>query len=56
MEGLIASGLDAARPAIQTLGGELAGTYDYAIPHTQVTRPTPPAYPRRWTKLQKSPL
>lgn len=57
--------LDAARPAIQTLGGELAGTYDYAIPHTQVThrvivvekvRPTPPAYPRRWTKLQKSPL
>ena len=57
--------LAAACPAIQELGGELAGCYDYIIPHTQVAhrvivvekmRPTPPAYPRRWSKLQKKPL
>ena len=57
--------LDAAQSAIQTLGGRLAGCYDYQIPHTQVTHrvvvvekvsPTPAAYPRRWAKVQKSPL
>ncbi len=29
--------LDAALPAIQALGGQAAGYYDYTIPHTQVT-------------------
>lgn len=57
--------LDAALPAIQALGGQAAGYYDYTIPHTQVTHrvvvvdklsPTPSAYPRRWAKIQKSPL
>ena len=57
--------LDAALPAIQALGGQAAGCYDYTIPHTQVTHrvvvvdkvsPTPSAYPRRWAKIQKSPL
>lgn len=57
--------LAGAAHAIQTLGGTLAGCYDYPIPHTEVkhrvvviekTAPTPPAYPRRWAKLQKSPL
>lgn len=57
--------LDAARPAIHTLGGQVAVCYDYAIPHTQVTHrvvvvdkvsPTPAAYPRRWAKMQKAPL
>ena len=57
--------LDAALPAIHALGGQAAGCYDYTIPHTQVTHrvvvvdkvsPTPSAYPRRWAKIQKSPL
>ena len=57
--------MDAARPAIQALGGQLAGVYDYTIPHTQVRHrvvvvdkitPTPAAYPRRWAKIQKAPL
>ena len=57
--------LDGARPAIAALGGELERCYDYAIPHTQVchrvilikkTAPTPSQYPRRWAKIQKSPL
>ena len=57
--------LDTALPAIQALGGQAAGCYDYTIPHTQVTHrvvvvdkvsPTPSAYPRRWAKIQKSPL
>ena len=57
--------LDAAAHAIAALGGELLGCHDYAIPHTDVTHrvavigkrtPTPPRYPRRWTKIQKAPL
>ena len=57
--------LDAARPAIQTLGGRVAGCCDYTIPHTQVTHrvvvvdkvaSTPAAYPRRWARMQKAPL
>ena len=57
--------LDRAQAAIETLGGKLAGTYDYQIPHTAVrhrvvvidkTAPTPSGYPRRWAKMQKSPL
>ena len=56
---------DAALPAIRLLGGEIAGQFDYAIPHTQVSHrvvvvekaaPTPENYPRRWAKMQKAPL
>ena len=54
-----------ALPAIHLLGGEIAGQLDYAIPHTQVTHRvivvhkvthSPEKYPRRWAKMQKSPL
>lgn len=57
--------LAGAKNAIIRLGGHLAGSYDYQIPHTDVTHrivvidkvvPTPPGYPRRWAKMQKSPL
>ena len=57
--------LDRAAPAIRTLGGDIAGCYDYTIPHTDVTHrvviieknaPTPAKYPRRWAKMQKAPL
>ena len=57
--------LDTARPAILALGGAVDGIFDYAIPHTRVTHrlvvirkiaPTPFTYPRRWAKMQKSPL
>ena len=57
--------LQQARTAIEKLGGKLVGCHDYAIPHTDVTHrvvvidkiaPTPPGYPRRWAKIQKSPL
>jgi 16S rRNA (guanine527-N7)-methyltransferase len=59
------SELAASERAIITLGGKLASLYDYTIPHTQVTHrvvvidkvsPTPTTYPRRWAKMQKSPL
>ena len=57
--------LDAAQSAMSTLGGRFAGCYDYAIPHTnsshrvilvEKTSETPQKYPRRWAKIQKSPL
>lgn len=57
--------VEAARPAIALLGGSVAGQVDYAIPGTQVshrvvivekTAPTPPSYPRKWSKIQKDPL
>jgi 16S rRNA (guanine527-N7)-methyltransferase len=57
--------LAASERAIQTLGGELSSFCDYTIPHTQVSHrvaiikkvsPTPVTYPRRWAKLQNSPL
>ena len=57
--------LNAALPAIQTLGGRPTDCFDYAIPHTDVshrvvliekTAATPEKYPRRWAKIQKSPL
>ena len=57
--------LDGALPAIALLGGRLERCFDYAIPHTGVTHrvivvekvsTTPEKYPRRWTKMQKSPL
>lgn len=57
--------LSAARPAIETLGGELVCCHDCLIPHTQTThrvivikkiQPTPALYPRRWSRIQKTPL
>ena len=57
--------LDSARSAIHTLGGEVEQCIDYTIPHTQVNHrvvlikkivPTPSQYPRKWVKIQKSPL
>ena len=59
------SELEQSASAIEKLGGKLSGCYDYAIPHTDVTHrlvvidkfdPTPSGYPRRWAKIQKSPL
>ena len=57
--------LDAARPAIHELGGEMEQCIDYDIPHTDVTHrvvlikkkaSTPSQYPRKWVKIQKNPL
>jgi 16S rRNA (guanine527-N7)-methyltransferase len=57
--------LAASEHAIQVLGGKLTSFCDYTIPHTQVAHrvaiiekvaTTPTAYPRRWAKIQKSPL
>lgn len=57
--------LEAALLAIQILGGRVEDCFDYQIPHTNVTHrvilieksaPSPEKYPRRWTKIQKSPL
>ena len=57
--------LDAARPAIHELGGEVEQCVDYDIPHTDVTHrvvlvkkkaSTPSQYPRKWVKIQKNPL
>ena len=57
--------LNAALPAIQILGASVERIFDYQIPHTNVTHrviliqktaPTPEKYPRRWAKIQKSPL
>ena len=57
--------LEQSRTAIEKLGGKLVGCHDYTIPHTNVTHrvvvidkitPTPAGYPRRWAKIQKSPL
>lgn len=57
--------LQGAQAAIQALGGRAERRFDYAIPGTDVTHrvvvvektgPTPSKYPRRWAKIQKSPL
>ena len=57
--------LNAALPTIQILGASVERIFDYQIPHTNVTHrviliqktaPTPEKYPRRWAKIQKSPL
>lgn len=57
--------LDGARSAICALGGEIEQCIDYAIPHTTVSHrvilikkriATPSQYPRKWVKIQKSPL
>ncbi len=57
--------LDEAKSAIETLGGELESVAEYTIPGADVVRravivrktaPTPEKYPRRFAKIQKSPL
>ena len=57
--------LSDAAHAIQLLGGRVREVRDYLIPGTQVTHrvviiqkvaPTLKGYPRRWAKIQKSPL
>ena len=57
--------LNASLPALQTLGGQVERCADYTIPHTNVTHrvilirktaSTPEKYPRRWAKIQKTPL
>ena len=57
--------LTAAARAIGTLGGGEASAFDYTIPDTEISHRllvvpkiagTPRDYPRRWAKMQKSPL
>ena len=57
--------VDKASRAIAKLGGRLLPQVDYEIPGTGVTHrvvvvekvsPTPKGYPRRWARMQKSPL
>ena len=57
--------LSRAAKGIALLGGRALPSFDYTIPGTQVTHrvvvvekiaPTPKGYPRRWAKIQKSPL
>lgn len=57
--------LSAAAAGIQLLGGKVLSLYDYTIPGTDVTHrvvvveklfSTPKGYPRRWAKIQKTPL
>ena len=57
--------VEAAGTAVSKLGGRLEKRYDYTIPGTDVCHrvipvakltPTPAGYPRRWAKIQKSPL
>ena len=57
--------LEQARAGVEKLGGRIAGCHDYTVPHTNVTHrvmviekvsDTPAGYPRRWAKMQKSPL
>ncbi|MCD7927852.1 MAG: class I SAM-dependent methyltransferase, partial [Oscillospiraceae bacterium] len=55
----------AAAPAVDKLGGALLPPVQYQIPGSQVSHrvvqvekmsATPTGYPRRWAKMQKSPL
>lgn len=57
--------VDKAARAIAKLGGRLLPRVDYEIPGTGITHrvvvvekisPTPQGYPRRWARMQKSPL
>jgi len=54
-----------AAHAIKLLGGRVRRSEDYLVPHTDVTHrllviekvaPTLKGYPRRWAKIQKTPL
>ena len=55
--------IEAAEPIIQTLGGDKPFVMDYPVPGTDIwhrivtvakPRPTPKAYPRKWTKIKES--
>lgn len=57
--------LEAAKKAIQTLGGRVERTADYQIPGTEVVHrvifikkitETPKKYPRPFAKIKKNPL
>ena len=57
--------LAAADKGIRALGGQSPAIFDYSIPGTQITHRlalirktggTPKEYPRRWAKMQKTPL
>ncbi len=57
--------INQAASAVSKLGGRLEKRFDYTIPGTAVCHrvipvskisPTPTNYPRRWAKIQKSPL
>ena len=57
--------LSRAAAGISRLGGVLRPSVDYTIPGTDITHrvimvektaPTPKGYPRKWAKIQKSPL
>ena len=57
--------LEAAKPAIQMLGGKTESCRSYTIPGTDVTHSailirktakTPQRYPRRWAQIKKFPL
>lgn len=57
--------LEAARRAIETLGGNVARVVDYTIPPSGLThrvividkvKPTPPKYPRAFGQIKKKPL
>lgn len=57
--------ISAAASAIRLLGGRLLPSCEYAVPGTgtihrvvivEKIAPTPKGYPRRWAKIQKSPL
>ena len=55
--------IEAAGPIIPTLGGDKPFVMDYQVPGTDIwhrivtvakPRPTPKAYPRKWTKIKES--
>lgn len=57
--------LEQAAHAIKFLGGRVRQKEDYLVPHTEISHrlvviekvaPTLKGYPRRWAKVQKSPL
>ena len=57
--------LEAAKHAIETLGGAVSGVWDYEIPGTEVrhrlilvekVKKTPEKYPRMFAKIKKNPL
>ncbi len=59
------SELEAAKPAIRTLGGKTEQCLQYTIPGTDIVHSlllirkvgkTPSRYPRRWAQIKKSPI
>ncbi len=57
--------IEEAKGCIAHMGGQISDIVDYTIPGTNIIHriiliekiaPTPPRYPRKWAKIQKSPL